>query len=69
LADDSQIITITGEAEDINAPAEEDVVEDAKIISAPVEEVENNSISTFTILGLSALVLAGGIMLLKKKRA
>ncbi|HNZ82192.1 MAG TPA: LPXTG cell wall anchor domain-containing protein [Sedimentibacter sp.] len=69
LADDSQIITVTGEADDINAPAEEDVVEDAKIISAPVEEVENNSISTFTILGLSALVLAGGIMLLKKKRA
>jgi len=68
LADDSQIITITGEAEDISAPVIVDVVEDAKIISAPVEEVENNSISTFTILGLSALVLAGGIMLLKKKR-
>ncbi|HPW99359.1 MAG TPA: LPXTG cell wall anchor domain-containing protein, partial [Sedimentibacter sp.] len=64
-----QIITITGEAEDISAPVIVDVVEDAKIISAPVEEVENNSISTFTILGLSALVLAGGIMLLKKKRA
>ena len=70
LADDSQIVTVTGEAEDISAPADADVVEDAKIISAPAEkEVEKNGISTFTILGLSAFVLACGLVLFKKKRA
>ena len=69
LADDSQIVTVTGEAEDISAPADADVVEDAKIISAPAEEVGKNGISTFTILGLSAFVLACGLVLFKKKRA
>ena len=69
LADDSQIVTVTGEAEDISAPADADVVEDAKIISAPAEkEVEKNGISTFTILGLSAFVLACGLVLFKKMR-
>ena len=70
LADDSQIVTTTGEAEDISAPADTDVVEDAKIISAPAEkEVKENGISTFNILGLSAFVLACGLVLFKKKRA
>ena len=70
LADDSQIVTVTGEAEDISAPADIDVVEDAETISAPaVKEIEKNGISTFTILGLSAFVLACGLVLFKKKRA
>ncbi len=70
LADDSQIVRVTGDVEDISAPADTDVVEDAKIISAPAEkEVEKNGISTFTILGLSAFVLACGLVLFKKKRA
>ena len=69
LADDSQIVTTTSDAEVVSAPADTDVVEDAKIISAPAEkEVEKNGISTFTILGLSAFVLACGLVLFKKKR-
>lgn len=70
LADDSQIVNVTGEAEDISAPADADVVEDAKIISAPVEkEVEKNGISTLTILGVIGLATFGGLMLFKKKTA
>lgn len=70
LADDSQIVNVTGEAEYISAPADTDVVEDAKIISAPAEkEVENNGISTFTILGVIGLAAFGGLMLFKKKIA
>ena len=70
LADDSQIVTVTGEAEDISAPADTDVVEDAKIISAPAEkEVKENGISPFIILGVIGLAAFGGLMLFKKKRA
>ncbi|MDD4045938.1 MAG: hypothetical protein PHE34_02210 [Tissierellia bacterium] len=70
LADDSQIVRVTGDVEDISAPADIDVVEDAETISAPaVKEIEKNGISTFTILGLSAFVLACGLVLFKKKRA
>lgn len=70
LADDSQIVWVTGDVEDISAPADIDVVEDAETISAPaVKEIEKNGISTFTILGLSAFVLACGLVLFKKKRA
>ena len=70
LADDSQIVRVTSEDEDISAPANIDVVEDAETISAPaVKEIEKNGISTFTILGLSAFVLACGLVLFKKKRA
>lgn len=70
LADDSQIVTVTGEAEDISAPADTDVVEDAKIVSGPAEEeIEKNGASTLTILGGIALAAFGGLMLFKKKRA
>ncbi len=70
LADDSQIVTITSETEDISAPVDTDIVENAKIISAPAEkEVEKNGISTLTILGLSAFVAFCGLVLFKKRRA
>ena len=70
LADDSQIVTTTSNAEVVSVPADTDVVEDAKTISAPAEkEVEKNGISTLTILGVIGLASLGGLMLFKKKRA
>ena len=70
LADDSQIVTTTSDAEVVSAPYETDVVEDAKTINAPAEkEVEKNGISTLTILGVIGLFAFGGLMLFKKKIA
>ena len=70
LADDSQIVTTTSNAEVVSVPADTDVVEDAKTISAPAEkEVEKDGISTFTILGVIGLAALGGLVLFKKKRA
>jgi hypothetical protein len=69
FADDSQIVEVTGDDEDISALADADVVEDAVTVSAPAEKEEKNGISTLTILGVIGLGLLGGLMVFKKKRA
>ena len=70
LADDSQIVEVTVEAEDSDAPADADVVEDAVTTSAPAEkEVKKNGISTLAITGAIGIVVLGGFMFFKKKSA
>lgn len=70
LADDSQIVEVTVEAEATDAPAYADVVEDAVTTSAPAEkEVKKNGISTLAITGAIGIVVLGGFMIFKKKSA